>query len=231
MDPFTLKDYRASHFLLNFVRSQLQGWYTRENILRKAGHPDGKESRVAELARLLDQVNAWQGELKPDAPPFIRENGIVIRPGLAAEAARVLRLLFDQYARMNERLNTILDAPEQLHARKEDFQYLVAFMSWAYYAINNAVQGDLLFAGIFADGELLKYREGDEELSRKELDFVNYLVNVLNDETIYKPQTCNDLTTMAETVLNETIKRFAEQADRYLTVLEKQENAGTREVS
>lgn len=227
MNPFTLKDYRASHFLLNFVRSQVQGWYTRENILQKAGHPDGKESSVAALARLLDQVNAWQRELKPEAPPCIRENGTVIQPGVAAEVARVLRLLFGQYAGLNERLNIILDAPEPLHSRKEDFQYIVAFMAWAYYAINHAVHGDIRFAGIFSDSELLKSREGDEELSQKELDFVNYLFNAFKDETIYNPGTCKDLAAMAEVVLNETMKGFAQQADRYLSALEKQDKAGT----
>jgi len=44
---FADKDYRVSHCLLSFLRSQVQGWYIRENILLKAGHPGGSREAPA----------------------------------------------------------------------------------------------------------------------------------------------------------------------------------------
>ena len=42
----TLKDYRTTNFLLNFIHSEFQGWYTRENTLLQLDHPEGNADRL-----------------------------------------------------------------------------------------------------------------------------------------------------------------------------------------
>ncbi len=221
MEPYTLKDYRATHILINLIRSNVQGWYTRENILLLANHSDGNEEKLKAIARLIDTANSWNDAIQPDKPPFLNDNGTVNNPELVEDVCKMLMWLFGQYAQMSDRLNAILDNPEPLHNRKEDFQYIVACTGWVYYLINHTVHGDNHFGEIFNDYELLDARVGHASESQKEVDFVNYLFYSFKDEETYNPQTCADLTSIIETLMNESMKESATQIDKYLTLFGK----------
>lgn len=221
MESFELKDFRAAHFVMSFIRSHVQGWYTRENILSMADHPDADQERLASLGRLMDKVNAWNDAIRPGATPILGDDGTVNRPEKVENVCKVLMWLFDQHAQMNNRLNAILDNPGPLHGRREDMQYIVACMGWVYYAINHAVQGDIHFAEQFDDHELASARAGQLDTSQKELDFVSYLCNSFKDDTLYNPETSADLTAMIETVMNVEMKDSAMRIDKYLTVFGK----------
>ena len=221
MTEYTLKDYRASHFLMSFIRSQTQGWYTRENILAKAGHPDGDSDKLTILVQMIEKLNTWNDAIRRGEAPFILDAGSIVDPDTVEEACRMLQMLFRQYVVMNERLNGILDNDAPLHERRKDFQYIVACMGWVYYAINHAVQDDNAFALSFNDHELLKTREGHLATSQKELNFVNYLFHSFNSAELYNAKTCSDIIPMTEVLMNEDLKAFATQADKYLTRLGK----------
>lgn len=221
MATFTLKDYRATHFLMRFIRSHLQGWYTRENILLKASHPDGNKEKLEKLARLIDTVDKWNNAIQPGTTPFMTENGTVNKPEQVEDVCKVMQWLFAQHLEMNERLNAILDNPEPLEKRKEDFQYITACIGWVHYSVNHGVHGDLNFAKIFNDRELLQNREGQAEESQKDLDFVNFIFQSFKAEETYNAQTCADLTSIIETLLDTSLKESATQIDKYLRVFGK----------
>ncbi len=195
----------------------MQGWYTRENILANAAHPDGNKERLSSLASVIEKVNGWNDAIQPEKLPFFTSDGAIIYPERVEDVCKILQMLFKQYLGMNDRLNVILDNPEPLHARKTDFQYIVACMGWVYYAINHAVDGDKRFAERFNDRELLQARQGDAEASQQEIEFVNYLFQSFNDEATYNPQTCQQLTEMIEIVMNETMKESVTTIDKYLS--------------
>jgi hypothetical protein len=219
-EAFGLKDYRATHYLFHFLRSQVQGWYTRENILARSGHPDGNAHKAAELGKWIETLNRWYEVVSPQNPPFLRADGSLNDAGGKTEGiCRLLNRLFGEYAAMNDRLNAILDDSSPLHERRPDFQYIVACMGWVYYAVNHAVHGDIHFARKFGDRELLSSREGDPELSQKEVDFVNYLFHAFKDDTTYNPDTARRLAKMIGVVMDEFMKEAVTRIDRYLTLL------------
>lgn len=113
MEKLSLKDYRAAHILVNFMRCQAQGWYTREKILAIAGHPGGRPEELETAAAWIDKAAA----------------------------------------------------------------------------------------------------------SQKEIEFVNYLVSVFKDETVYGPRTCGDIVPMIKEVMNGSLRVWAGQADKYLRLL------------
>lgn len=220
MENFSLKDYRAAHILVNFMRCQAQGWYTREKILAIAGHPGGRPEELESAAAWINKAAAWNGSIEQGAEPLLSAAGSLAAAAPAAEFRTLLNLLFNRYAEMSGQLKAILGSGGPLPERRADFHYIVACLGWAYYAVNNAVSYDLAFGEKFGDRELLAAREGHAAASQKEIEFVNYLVSVFRDETIYAPRTCGDIVPMIEEVMNGSLRVWAGQADKYLNLLE-----------
>lgn len=220
MDTFPLKDHRAAHILVNFLRCQAQGWYTREKILALAGQPAGQARGLEAAAGWIEKAAAWSGTIEQGREPLLSASGAFSAAAPAGELKILLNLLFAQYVDMNGRLNAILDSGTPLHERRTDFQYVVACLGWVYYAVNNAVRHDISFGKKFGDLELLAAREGHAAASQKEIEFVNYLVHVFRAETTYNPQTCGDIVPMIEEAMNASFRVWAGQADKYLGLLE-----------
>lgn len=221
MNSFELKDYRATHFLLRFLRSHLQAWYTRDTILDRVHHPAGNEKDRVIVGGLIETVTSWLNGNQPGTTPLLLADGTVLRPDLKDPIANLLFNLFRQYAAMNQRLNKVLDEATPLASRRQDFQYLVACMGWVYYEANHALRADAEFAGRFDDRELREARAGHEEASRKEVEFVDYLVNTLHLDETYNEKTGEDLKTMMESILNTEMRNQVQQVDKYLKVLGK----------
>lgn len=219
MDNITIKDYRASHLLLGFLRAQVQGWYTRENILAKASDPEADPGQMQAAVAWIERTRVWHGALKPGCEPPLTAAGRA-GPGLpAGEVKTLLNKLFSQFAAMNDKLNAKLDDQRPLHERRHDVIYLLSCLGWAYYAVNHMVHGDIAFAKEFGDDELLRYRDGDAEASEKELGFVNTMFSYHKADAFYHPETSGKIAGMAARVLNENLRGWAQETDKYLTLL------------
>jgi hypothetical protein len=220
MSDFSIKDYRASHILLNFINSRLQGWYTRENILRMASHPLACGDLVP-IKKRIDSVNDMIAALQPGSTPFLANTGTVNDQHTADSLADILLQLFEQYANMNRKLNDLLNDEAPLHTRKSDVQYIVACLGWTYYCVNNAVRGDLAFAERFDDSELSAARAGHMDESAKELEFIDFMVEALRRPETYNPETCGSLDSMISRAMDTSMRDSAMQADKYLTLFGK----------
>jgi len=220
----SLKDYRTTHQLMNFLRGQMQGWFARENLLFKAEHVDSHPDHLDELSGWIDKIQKWNASITQGVAPVLPSEGSISDPELVREVCACLHLLFAQYVEMNERLNAILDHPVALSERRSDFHYIVACLAWVYYAIHHIVHGDHDFAKRFDDKELLRIREGDIELSQRELHFVNYLFHSFKDETLYTNRTVSDVIPILEKVMDETMLQQIKVIDYYLTLLSKDQN-------
>lgn len=219
MGEYTLKDHRAAHILVNFLRSQAQGWYTREKVLSLAGHPLASPEQLQAAARWVEKADAWRAAAGPGAAPLLSAAGAFSPAAPLADFKALLGQLFGQYDAMSKRLNAVLDEPGPLHERRRDVQYVAACLGWIYYAVNNAVAGDLAFCEKWGDAELRAAREGHLEASDKEIGFVNYIVGSFADEALYEPQVCSGLAPMTGEALNSSLRPWAGQADKYLTLL------------
>lgn len=219
---YTLEDYRRSHLFTRLLLSSAQGWYARENILQQTGHPGAYSEGLNKLDNMVQATVRWNDAIQPDKTPLLLNDGTVLMTDESVKQVSVILMWFyEQYGRMNNTLNAVLDDQVALHERADDVSYIIASIASVYYATNHRVRADLDFARRFDDTEIAAAREGDLEESEKELDFVDIVHKKHLRGEVCNPEVCSHLIGVIESIMDNQIRATAMEADKYLCILGK----------